>query len=179
MPIRSADNLREILDQVVESQQRLRGGFRGFGFKVIPRVSHLLKLDRQERADWRRDRKRGGGRIPSWSTQWSTFGWDQQVREERANKTGSGPPSRGPETTRVRADQCWTRHSGLEMPGGSAQRWGKGGAHVRSGHPNPWGSDITGCPAVSRRRAVTAVFQGLPTQDCHDSNGMPSVRSGS
>lgn len=37
-----------------------------------------------------------------------------------------------------------------------------------------WGSDITGCPAVSRPRAVTAALQGLLTHDCHDSNRMPS-----
>lgn len=57
--MRSADDLKEVLGQVVCSQQRLCGDFRGFGFKVIPRVSHLWKLGHQGRAEhWRRDRKR-------------------------------------------------------------------------------------------------------------------------
>lgn len=165
------------------SQQRLCGDLRGTGFKVNPRVSHQLKLGPLDRADWLRlEGETGkGGLVKCQAGQagqagarsGALFGWDQQVREEGANKTGSGPPSRGPETTRVRADQCLTRHSGhsrLEKPGtGPWRRWRpwRLSTTLGSGRPNARGSDRTGCPAVSRRRAVTAALQG---SCCHDNH---------
>lgn len=71
------------------------------------------------------------------------------------------------------------RGSSLQVPGGSARQCRKGGAHVRSWHLIAWGSDMTGCPAVSHRRAVTAAFQGLSTHVCYDGHWMPSVWSSS
>lgn len=79
--MRSADDLKEILGRAVDTRQRLCGDFRGFGFKVIPRVSHLWKLGHQGRAELEKRQEKEGGRICSWSTPWSTVGWDQQVRE--------------------------------------------------------------------------------------------------
>lgn len=60
--MRSAEDLEEILGRAVCSQQRLCGDFRGFGFKVIPRVSHMRKLGHQGRAELEKGQEKGGGR---------------------------------------------------------------------------------------------------------------------
>lgn len=95
--------------------------------------------------------------------------WAEACQVAAQKQPESGPLSAGPATA----------GSSLQVPGGSAWRCRKGGAHVRSGHLNAWRSDITGCPAVSRRRAVTAAFQGLSTHVCYDGHWMPSAWSSS
>ncbi|KAI7782366.1 hypothetical protein LA080_013512 [Diaporthe eres] len=100
-PIRSADDLREILGQAVGSQQRLRGEFRGFGFKVNPRVSHRLKLGHQGRADWRKRQEKGG---------WSNTKLEHPVEHSRVgsaspSRSGPGPPALDPPQ---RALGAWT-----------------------------------------------------------------------
>lgn len=136
-PIRSADDLREILGQAVGSQQRLCGDFRGFGFKVNPRVSHRLKLGHQGRADWRKRQEKGG---------WSNPKLEHPVEHSRV---GSASPSRSGPVRRAEACQVEAQKQPESGPasagpatagsrcldsGGSAQRCSKGGAHVRSGH---------------------------------------------
>lgn len=168
--------------RAASSQQRLCGDFRGLGFKVIPRVSHLWKLGHQGTADWRDRQEKGGwpnarlehgvehvlvgSASPSRS---APMRWAEACQVAAQKQPESGPLSAGPATA----------GSSLQVPGGSARRCRKGGAHVRSGHLNAWGSDITGCPAVSRRRAVTAALQGLPTHVCYDGHWMPSAWSSS
>lgn len=66
--------------------------------------------------------KKGGGRLQAVAPRGAQSGGISKSEKGCTNKRGSGPPSRGPETTRVRAYPRWTRHSGLEVPGSSGQR---------------------------------------------------------